>query len=256
MEIQQNRSRYSLKALQEAIVNACVHRDYESQEPVRVTVFSDRIEIVSPGGPTPGADLDRLRRGDAHPIWRNPALASFLLKLQLAQAAGQGLGTIIRETQATSGRRPQILPGTGSFEVVIPAFRPGERATGTYTSGRQGLILISIGGKSIRPVVEHSLMALALEEAEVLVDFALPEYVNPDEQHWEAEVVRIRDQIREWVEDPSFVRLHLFYRGPVVIAPLLGALIAPAKPLVVYHYEAGRYRPAYTLDRRFLIGKD
>ena len=59
-----------------------------------------------------------------------------------------------------------------------------------------------------------------------------------------------------WVEDPRFARLHLFYRGPVVIAPLLGALIAPAKPLVVYHYEDGRYRPAYTLDRRFLIGKD
>jgi hypothetical protein len=33
-------------------------------------------------------------------------------------------------------------------------------------------------------------------------------------------------------------------------------LLAPAKPLVVYHYEDGRYRPAYTLDRRFLVGSD
>ena len=256
LEIQQNRSRYSLKALQEAVVNAFVHRDYESQEPVRVTVFSDRIEIVNPGSPLPGSDLDRLRRGDAPPLWRNPALASFLLKLQLAQTVGQGLQTIRRETFATAGLAPQILPGAGSFEVLIPAFRPGKRSSGTYASGRQGLILISIGGSSIRPVVEHSLTALGLAGSEVLVDFALPEYVSPDVQHWEAEAVRIRDQVREWVEDPSLARLHLFYRGPVVIAPLLGALIAPAKPLVVYHYEDGWYRPAYTLDRRFLIGKD
>jgi hypothetical protein len=58
------------------------------------------------------------------------------------------------------------------------------------------------------------------------------------------------------VEDPGYIRFHLFYRGPVVIAPLLGALVAPSKPLVVYHYEDGRYRPAYTLERRFLVGAD
>jgi hypothetical protein len=33
-------------------------------------------------------------------------------------------------------------------------------------------------------------------------------------------------------------------------------IVAPIKPLVVYHYEDGRYAPAYTLDRRFLIGRD
>jgi predicted HTH transcriptional regulator len=200
-----------------------------------------------------------LRRGDAQPLWRNPALASFLLKLQLAQAVGQGLGTIVRETLATAGREAQILPEANSFEVVLPAFQPSPRVEGRTEieeNSRQGLVLISIGGKSIRPVVEHSLPDLGLADAEILVDFTLPEYVSPDVQHWEAEAIRIRDQIREWVENPRFSRLHLFYRGPVVIAPLLGALIAPAKPLVVYHYEDGQYRPAYTLDRRFLIGKD
>jgi ATP-dependent DNA helicase RecG len=259
VEIQQNRPRYSLKALQEAVVNAFAHRDYESHEPVRVTVFSDRIEIVSPGGLSPGSDPDRLRKGNAQPLWRNPSLASFLLKLQLAQAVGQGLGTIFRETLATAGREPQILPRMSSFEVTLPAFQPspqGERKPGFEEGGRQGLVLISIGGKSIRSVVEHSIPDLGLDDAEILVDFTLPEYVSPDVQHWEAEAARIRDQIREWVESPRFVQFHLFYRGPVVIAPLLGALIAPAKPLVVYHYEDGRYRPAYTLDRRFLIGKD
>jgi ATP-dependent DNA helicase RecG len=259
LEIQQNRPRYSAKALQEAIVNAFAHRDYESSEPVRITVFSDRMEIVSPGGYVYGMDPDRLRRGDATPLWRNPALASFLLKLQLAQNEGQGLKTILSETRARAGRNAQIIPGQTTFEVVIPAFRPVPSSSQAVKVGEisgQGLVLISVGGQSIRPTVEHSLPELGLAGAEVLVDFALPEYVSPDVQHWEAEAVKIRDQVRSWVENPRVSRMHLFYRGPVVIAPLLGALIAPAKPLVVYHYEDGRYAPAYTLDRRFLIGKD
>jgi|GEM_PF-2709700 len=259
LEIRQNRPRYSLKALQEAVVNAFAHRDYESHQPVRITVFSDRIEIASPGGAVLGMDPERLRCGEATPVWRNPALASFLLKLELAQNLGQGLKTILTETRATAGRDPQILPSSTAFEVKIPAFRPVPLALGAIENGEtagQGLILISVGGDSIRPVVEHSLQELGLEGAEVLVDFALPEYVSPDAQHWEAEAVRIRDQVRSWVENPRVSKMHLFYRGPVVIAPLLGALIAPAKPLVVYHYEDGRYAPAYTLDRRFLIGKD
>jgi ATP-dependent DNA helicase RecG len=257
-EIRQNRPRYSLKALQEAVVNAFAHRDYESHEPVRITVFSDRIEIASPGGPVLGVDPDRLKRGEVTPVWRNPALASFLLRLELAQNLGQGLKTILTETRAVAGRDPEILPSSTELEVKIPAFRPAPLTPGGIENGQtggQGLILISVGGGSIRPVVEHSLPELGLQGAEVLVDFASPEYIK-DMPRWEAEAVKIRDSIRTWVEDPHYSRLHLFYRGPVAIAPLLGALITPAKPLVVYHYEDGRYTPAYTLDRRFLIGRD
>ena len=185
-------------------------------------MFSDRIEVTSPGGYVHGMDPERLRRGEATPHWRNPALASFLLKLQLAQNQGQGLRTILTETRITAGRDPQILPSETEFEVRIPAFRPLPRVASVSPNGEasgQGLILISIGGPSIRPVVEHSLGKLGLEGAEVLVDFALPEYVSPDVQHWEAEAARIRDQVRVWVENPRFSRIHLFYRGPVVIAP-------------------------------------
>ncbi len=35
--------------LEELVTNALVHRDYFIQAPVRVFVFSDRIEIISPG---------------------------------------------------------------------------------------------------------------------------------------------------------------------------------------------------------------
>jgi ATP-dependent DNA helicase RecG len=249
--LHQNRRRYSEKALQEALVNAFAHRDYESPEPTRISVFSDRIEIASPGGPLPGMDLDRLLEGKSPVVWRNSALASFLLRMGLAQNEGQGIPTILSETRAVSGRDPKILPGPASFQVHLPAYEPAwSESAAEGGELRDGLVLVSIGGDSIRSTVEHSLPHFELEKADVLVDFAFPGYVRPDA--WESEAGRIREKVRRWVEDPRYARIHLFYRGPVVLAPLLGALIAPAKPLVVYYYEDGRYERAYLLDRRFL----
>lgn len=40
---------YPIRALREAIINGLIHRDYFNQADVRVFIFDDRIEIVSPG---------------------------------------------------------------------------------------------------------------------------------------------------------------------------------------------------------------
>ncbi|OAV69982.1 Divergent AAA domain protein [Bacteroidales bacterium Barb4] len=47
--VKPNQVKYPIRALQEALINAIVHRDYEIPDPIRITVFSDRIEIKSPG---------------------------------------------------------------------------------------------------------------------------------------------------------------------------------------------------------------
>ncbi|MGK4006015.1 ATP-binding protein [Sorangium sp. So ce1036] len=258
-----NRPRYSQRALDEAVVNAIAHRDYESSDPIPITVFTDRIEITNPGGLVPGLDIQRVREGGSAPSWRNPSLASFLLRLGAAQTLGQGIPTILQETLATAGKPAVIIVEPGRFTVVLPALQPaispgtppllrGELAG----SQRDGLILISIGGESVRPVVDSSLAELGLSEADVLIDHASPGYVDPDAQRWEEEARIVRDAVRRCVEDTRYGRFHLFYRGPVALAPLLGALIAPNKPLVVYYHEAGRYRQAMTLDRRFLVAKE
>lgn len=91
-----NREKYPVRALQEAVVNALVHRDYESAQPTRVTVFIDRVEIVSPGALPRTIDKEKFVAGKAAPFWRNQSLAYFFNKLQLAQAEGQGIPTILR----------------------------------------------------------------------------------------------------------------------------------------------------------------
>ena len=257
-EGRQNQPRYARQAIHEAVVNAFVHRDYAAPDPVRIDVFADRIEIWNPGGLVRGLDGTRLAEGDVQPRWRNMSLASFALRLGLAQELGQGLITIIEESVQVTGRKPVLRSQGDSFNVVLYAARPllsmrPPVDTGDIPAGRNGIFLISIGGASIRPVAEHSFAGRGLSADDVLVDFATP-YIEPQSPQWLERAQRIRDEISHWVENPAYGRFHLFYRGPVVMAPLIGALVAPTKPLVMYHYEDGSYFPAFTLDRRFLHG--
>ncbi|WP_116136892.1 ATP-binding protein [Trinickia diaoshuihuensis] len=116
-----NQHKYPLKALQEAIVNAIVHRDYESDQPVRVTVFSDRIEIASPGELPRALDEARFKSGKAAPFWRNQALAYFFSRLQFAQSEGQGIPTIIRSMQEEGCPPPSFVIEPGRVTCVLPA---------------------------------------------------------------------------------------------------------------------------------------
>jgi ATP-dependent DNA helicase RecG len=87
---------YPPRALEEAMGNALAHRDFELDDPTRITVFDGRIEFVSPGALPLGVSLEALRRGRAGARWRNQALAWVFNRLQLAQAEGQGVPTILR----------------------------------------------------------------------------------------------------------------------------------------------------------------
>ncbi|MFM6024671.1 MAG: ATP-binding protein, partial [Dolichospermum sp.] len=70
-----NQVKYPMRALQEAVINAIVHRDYEVPEPIRITVFADRVEIRYPGTLHWGVDKDKFTQGKASPKWRNQSFA-------------------------------------------------------------------------------------------------------------------------------------------------------------------------------------
>ena len=128
-----NAEKYPRRALQEAMVNALAHRDYELVDPGRFTSYKDRIEIISPGPLPIGVTLEDLRTRAITPRWRNQALAWFLARLQLAQAEGQGIQTI-RSSMKAAGCPPPLFDATEvsvtcvlrahpRFESVRPAKR-------------------------------------------------------------------------------------------------------------------------------------
>lgn len=116
-----NAVKYPRLALTEAIVNALAHRDYEMHDPTRTTVFSDRIEILSPGALPVGVKLETLQAGKASPKWRNQSLAWFLSRLQLAQAEGQGIPTIFRSMREEGCPDPTFEADEARVICTLPA---------------------------------------------------------------------------------------------------------------------------------------
>lgn len=76
---------------EELLVNALIHRDYFVEAPIRMFVFDDRVEIVSPGSLPNHLTVEKIRTGNS--VIRNPILASFVSKGLLPY---RGLGTGIR----------------------------------------------------------------------------------------------------------------------------------------------------------------
>ena len=112
---------YPAAALREALLNAVVHRDYSYSASTLISVYADRIEIVSVGGLVPGFHLDDVTSGLS--ICRNPKLANAFYQLKLIEAYGTGLKKIMTAYQLmTANRLFQVTEKV--FKVTLP--RTGE----------------------------------------------------------------------------------------------------------------------------------
>jgi predicted HTH transcriptional regulator len=123
---------YSEKALFEAIVNAVVHRDYAIRgSRIRLSMFSDRIEIISPGGLPNNLTIDSM---NVRQSTRNEALASMFGRMSVEnvrgsgdrqffmERRGDGVPIIRRETEALSGELPKYqLIDDSDLILTIPA---------------------------------------------------------------------------------------------------------------------------------------
>lgn len=87
------------RALEEAIVNALLHRDYSKNAVVRLFIFSDRVEIVSPGKLPNHLSVENIKNGNS--VMRNPLIASFGTKLLPYSGIGSGIPRIMKNHPAT-----------------------------------------------------------------------------------------------------------------------------------------------------------
>jgi predicted HTH transcriptional regulator len=127
-----NQVKYPVRALQESLINAIAHRDYEIHDPIRITVFSDRIEIISPGSLHWGVDKEKFLAGKASARWRNQSFAYLFNKLQLAQSEGQGIPTIIRTMKEEGCPAPIFEIGTESLTCILPAHPRHQLLSGSW----------------------------------------------------------------------------------------------------------------------------
>ena len=76
-------------ALEEILQNALVHREYIKTAPIRLLVFADRIEIISPGCLPGNMTIEGIQLGET--FQRNPLLASFCAKTMVYRGLGSGI---------------------------------------------------------------------------------------------------------------------------------------------------------------------
>jgi ATP-dependent DNA helicase RecG len=84
--------------LEELLANALIHRDYFVSAPIRVFVFDDRVEIISPGHLPNNLTVTNIRTGNSN--IRNPILTSFATKLIPYRGLGTGILRALREYPA------------------------------------------------------------------------------------------------------------------------------------------------------------
>lgn len=80
--------------LEELIANALIHRDYFVSAPVKILVFSDRVEIISPGHLPNNLTIENIKLGNSNV--RNPILASFAPHVLPYRGLGSGIVRAIK----------------------------------------------------------------------------------------------------------------------------------------------------------------
>lgn len=108
---------YPAEALREALLNAIVHRDYSISSSTLISIFDDRIEIVTIGGLVRGVSFEDIMLGVS--VLRNPHLANVFYRLNLIEAYGTGM-LKINESYADFGVNPKIEVTDNAFKITLP----------------------------------------------------------------------------------------------------------------------------------------
>ena len=117
---------YPSAAVEEAIVNGLIHRDYlELGSEVHIDMFDDRMEIYSPGGMISGELIQSLDTRNVASKRRNPVIADLFQRLSLMERRGSGFGKILDAYQFESEKRgrtvvPQFRSSPSEFHVILP----------------------------------------------------------------------------------------------------------------------------------------
>lgn len=83
------------EAALEKLVNALIHRDYFTSASVRLLMFADRVEIISPGHLPDSLSVEAIRQGRTNR--RNPTLTEHAAQILPYRGLGSGTARALRE---------------------------------------------------------------------------------------------------------------------------------------------------------------
>jgi ATP-dependent DNA helicase RecG len=117
--VRQEKRSWPEPAIREAVVNAFTHRDWSMYgSEVEISIFPDRLEVISPGPLPNGITVEGMRLGTG--FARNPLLRDMLRGYRYVDDRGLGVPRkIIRGMREHNSTEPDLVPEDHRFMVRL-----------------------------------------------------------------------------------------------------------------------------------------
>lgn len=111
---------YPQAACREALINAIVHRNYAIQgRGIEISIFSDRLEIQSPGTLLSTISLQEIRTLKGAHESRNPLVARVLREIGYVREMGEGIRRIFDVMRSNALAEPDLQSSESDFVVTL-----------------------------------------------------------------------------------------------------------------------------------------
>ena len=146
---------YPEYAVREALVNAVCHRDYRMRgRRIEIRKFSDRMEIISPGGLAGYITLDNII--EEH-FSRNPRIVQGLYQWGYIEELGMGIDRMIEDMTSFGHPPPKFLATAYNFNVTLSNHRDrrGHSSSISQTGTASALNLNERQARALHYIQEH-----------------------------------------------------------------------------------------------------
>ena len=106
------------KAFREVIANALIHRTWDVNSNIRISMYEDKIEVSSPGGLPSGISEKEYLNGQISQL-RNPILANIFFRLKYIEMFGTGIRRI-NESYKNFAVKPNFEIFENSIKITLP----------------------------------------------------------------------------------------------------------------------------------------
>lgn len=108
------------EAFREAVANALIHRVWDLNAKIRISMFDDRIEVTSPGGLMNGITEDEYLSGMIS-LRRNPIISNVFYRLGIVEIFGTGI-LRINHAYEDSIQKPIFKVTANTIQIVLPIY--------------------------------------------------------------------------------------------------------------------------------------
>lgn len=217
---------YPYQALEEAVVNAMYHRNYQEREPIEITIEPKQIEILSHSGPDRSISDDAIREAKRLKTrkYRNRRLGDFLKELDLSEGRATGIPTIQKELLENGSMRAVIETDAERtyFLIRIPCRAGFDNTLVSFGT------LVSNGAVATENIVEYQRnLSVWDKELEHILEQLFVQVQNNDDKYFERfdrpRLIHILAQLEQvWGKAKKQEDKYRLVEGVVKLLVLLG----------------------------------